>query len=40
MTYEFARDAEGEWHHFVVFFRYGQDEQTIVVTAIGHRRLL
>jgi hypothetical protein len=38
-TYEFDVEdpfGSGGWHHFAVFFRYGQDEQTISIIAIGH----
>jgi hypothetical protein len=41
-VYEFDVDdpfCSGRWHHFAVFFRYGQDEQTISVIAIGHTPL-
>lgn len=39
--YEFDRDFGGvTFHHFVVFFHYGQDESTLYVTGIGHSELL
>ena len=40
MMYEFDGLAEsGIRHHFVVFYRFGQDERTIVVLAVGHSAL-
>ena len=41
-VYEFDLDdpfSSDGWHHFAVFFRYGQDEETISVIAIGHTSL-
>jgi hypothetical protein len=35
--YEFDQDFDGAtFHHFVSFFRYGQDEATLYVLGIGH----
>jgi hypothetical protein len=28
--------VDGIIHHFTLFFRYGQDEQTIIIEGIGH----
>ena len=35
--YHFHHDPGGDtWHHFVVLFRYGQDEATLHIIGIGH----
>jgi hypothetical protein len=39
MVYEIDCILEGEWHHFAIFFLYGQDEGTLIVTGIGHTDL-
>jgi hypothetical protein len=40
MIYEFDSPVErGILHHFTVFFRYGQDEKSLSIYAIGHGEL-
>mgnify|MGYP002620287682 FL=1 len=35
-VYEFLEDVDGTTHRFVLLFRYGADEQTLFVHAVGH----
>jgi len=37
--YEVQHDLDGELHVLVFFFRYRDDEETLIVTDIGHRKL-
>jgi len=39
MMYEFDYVFGGEWHQFAIFFLYGQNEKTLIVTGIGHTDL-
>jgi hypothetical protein len=39
MIYEFMYEIGQEVHNFTVFFRYSQDELSLVVTFIGHTDL-
>jgi hypothetical protein len=31
--------ADNTLHHFVIFFRYSQDETNLIISSIGHTRL-
>lgn len=39
LQFEFNRVFGDKGHYFVVLFRYGQDEETIHIHAIGHREV-
>lgn len=36
--YQFRVEYDGDIHFFTVLFRYGDDEETLIIPAIGHVR--